>query len=202
MDVTWDGSLNQWHGDCPRCGKAGFFTSVNNATYGNTSMVVVRCPGKHLFVIEYVYDNPNLALDSFPVERTNLIPAWLPDDYHECYVELLKNVYRNHFRSVIALSGILLEGAVNELITTVGDKGKSLFDRLEGLKNKGTIDPDQFSDATIARLTRRGVIHPKDITSAPTPEDAKEVFESVNYFLEKIYKPRASRALKAPKEIT
>jgi hypothetical protein len=145
--------------------------------------------------LNMLQNNRGLLKGVFPHEWFDDVPDWLPDDFRETFQELLFVRGQHQFRSVVAIAGLLLEAHVNEQIPTLGDKKKSLFERLQYLKVQGKIDQDQFSDATIARITRNGVLHPTDILEQVNEKDADEVMGSVIAYLERAYKYRSSRAL-------
>lgn len=194
VKFQWNSDKGAWAGPCPRCGMAGYFPPTHTSPLGNYLIDILHCSGGHPFIAEY---NRNRAafLKVYPSEWFGDAPDWLPEEYTSVFAKLLEAQARIDFRSVIALCGILLEAHVNEQIPTEGDKKKSLFDRLEYLKKQGKIDHDQFSDATITRITRNGVLHPKEILAEPSEKDAADAINAVVSYLGRAYAYRTSRAL-------
>lgn len=133
-----------------------------------------------------------------PIDYSHTVPDWLPDEYKPTYKELVEAKSIGHGKSVVALCAILLEAHVNGLIRNPGEKKKSLFDRLEILKAQGTIDIDQFTNATITRITRNDVLHPSDILAEISEEEMKVIFDEITSYLERAYRFRSSRALPEP----
>jgi hypothetical protein len=194
IPFKWHSDKGQWGGMCPRCGMGGFFPPVHSNNFSNKTIEILHCPGSHTFIVEFPL-NTRSAPSVFPQEWFQDVPGWLPELFHEVFDELTFAWGNKKYRSVVAMAGLLLEAHVNEVIPTEGDKKKSLFDRLEVLKAQGRIDHDQFSNATVTRLTRKNVLHPKDIVAPVTEKEAEEAMNSVILYLEGAYKYKPSRAL-------
>jgi len=198
--LKWDQEMSRWRGVCPRCGMGGFYEVQKTNAYGGYSIDVLICSNRHHFCIEYERSDRNALSSIFPIEFVGDVPEWLPEEYRDAYTEMLKDYNDQRYRGAIAVAGIIMDADVNTLLNTKGDKGKSLFLRLQILIEKGKIDRDEFSEATVARIGRKEAIHPEDIKDAPAEENAQEIIESVKNYLERRYKYRASRALPEPEK--
>lgn len=166
---------------------------------GALTAETLSCPGGHGIYVEYTAGDPSKKVSTYcPIDYSHTVPDWLPDEYKPTYKELVEAKSIGHGKSVVALCAILLEAHVNGLIRNPGEKKKSLFDRLEILKAQGTIDIDQFTNATITRITRNDVLHPSDILAEISEEEMKVIFDEITSYLERAYRFRSSRALPEP----
>ncbi|MEN9551643.1 MAG: hypothetical protein RI935_20 [Candidatus Parcubacteria bacterium] len=204
QEIQFNTQQATWSGTCSRCGKDSYFEVRSSFTPRNgISIETLYCPGGHVIVAEYTNGiNGTRNLKSvFPKEYVGTIPSWLPDNYKDTYMELLKAKSASLNRSVVALCGVLLEAHVNSLIKNPGEKKLSLFKRLELLYEKNIIDKDQFSNGTITRITRNEVLHPEEILEEITESDVNSIFEEVTGFFERSFRWRSSKALGSPKEV-
>lgn len=196
--IKWNREGGRWSGICPRCGHRTYFESKSTIDSNGGKAETIFCPGGHGLYVEYEV-HPSGSKQPVktvcPVDYKKEVPDWLPEPYQDAYKELLEVKDLGLNRSVVSICSILLEAHVNEMIKNPGEKKKTLFERLAILFKQDVIDKDQFSSATITRLTRNNVLHPDDILKKPEENDANIVFEEVTNFLERIYKFRTSRAL-------
>ena len=200
--MAWISGRNMWSGDCPRCGKGSYFAPAYQGRFSDSTLIdVVDCPGGHPFVI-CSGTNPDRIQIVFvlPISGESSIPIWLPDEYRDAYSEMCFDYNSGKYRSAVALAGIILDSHVNSLLKSKLDKRKPLGKRLEILIEAKYIDQDQFSDGTVARLSRNDVIHPDTIAALISQEDALDTMDAVSGCLERFYKWRRAKALPAPKE--
>lgn len=197
--IYWDNREGRWRGICPRCNHQTYFELKHRMDMGVFAAETLFCPGGHGIYLEYITNDPSKEVRTCcPIDYSHKTPDWLPDEYKPTYKELLEAKSIGHGKSVVALCAVLLEAHVNGLIRNPGEKKKSLFDRLEILKTQGTIDVDQFTNATITRITRNDVLHPADILSEISDDEMKVIFDEITSYLERAYRFRSSRALPEP----
>lgn len=203
LNLKWVADKNVWRGECPICGFNAFYNVLWGARFSNGTLLdVVECPGGHPFSIAYTsgINNTKNFTYACPISGKINNPSWLPDEYKEIYSEMIYNYKLENYRSAIAVAGMILDVHINTLLKNEGEKRKPLKVRLEVLHKSGRIDPDQFSDATITRLSRNEIVHPEDLSITVMEGDAKETIEAVTSCLERFYRWRSSRALPAPAE--
>jgi hypothetical protein len=154
-----------------------------------------------MFYLEHLTNHPEAILDIGPVEDYVEVPSWMPAEYHSAYQEMLDNMNRAKYRSVVGIASVILDAFIASLLPNEGDRKKPLYQKIDAAMNLGKIDRDQFSDATVARLTRNDVLHPETILEAVDAQEAQEIVDSVSGLLERAFKFRSSRALPAPRSV-
>lgn len=206
-NIEWLTNKNKWKGECPLCGLNSFYVSVWEHTFGNEHVNILECTEGHPFMVSFrlvVQPDRQAKRDVeyiTPVSGDTNVPSWLPDGYKGLYYEMNFDFKSKKWRSAIAIASIILDTHVNSLLKNPGERKKPLAARLEILQKFKLITPDEFSEATIGRLSRNEVLHPEKISEKPiTEEDASTTIEAVLSCLERFYKWRISKALPAPKD--
>ena len=202
IKMNWVANKSVWAGERPRCGVGSFFALTLQREFSDGTFIdVVECHGNHPFVICST-SNPHRGKVLFvtPLSDKLSIPSWLPDEYKDAYAEMGFDFNSGKYRSAVALAGIILDAHINSLMKSKLDRRKNLAHRLEILINAGRLDPDQFADGTIVRLSRNEVMHTESIAETITRDDAADTIDAVSSCLERFYKWRRAKALPAPKE--
>jgi len=187
---------SQYSGVCPRCDHKSQFQTLNELSNSTTITAFLKCQCGKYFILE-MGQLVMVAPYTAPLD----VPQWIPEHLVDDYTEMKLTAKYLMFKSAIALGSIIVETIVTEKMPKQ-QKSIELGKKIEHLIAEGSIDPDQLSSSTISRLSRNKVLHPKTSILPFSPGEVNEILQEVEFFIEREYKFRSSRALPAPAKTT
>jgi hypothetical protein len=146
---------------CPHCGHNGTFENVvaNDLfeTYSKIVLGIRRCPNSkcfgHLFFVMNATNNE--VLRTFPSETIPFDKESIPTRVLNSFEEAIKC----HSQQCYIASAIMIRKTLEEICLDRGATGKTLYNRLEGLKSKVVIPQELFEGMQELRLLGNDAAH-------------------------------------------